>query len=98
MLSSLEAQLLLGLAFFALKAKSNLLRRLGLLVEDGLGLTTKTLLLRVVASLTLSEVGRLACFILGHLVERVLPALLGLAVSLSLLRNVNHFSFLFSDR
>jgi len=97
-LSSLEAQLLLGLAVFALKAKSNLLRRLGLLVEDGLGLATKTLLLRVVASLTLSEVGRLACFILGHLVERVLPALLALAVSLSLLRNVNHFSYLFSDR
>lgn len=39
-----------------------------LLVEDGLGLTTVTLLLPVVTALTLGEQGGLTSLVLGHLV------------------------------
>jgi hypothetical protein len=39
-LAALQCELRLGLAHVALQSQHNLLRRLGLLVEDGLGLTT----------------------------------------------------------
>lgn len=39
-LASLESELCLSLADVALQSQHNLLRRLSLLVEDGLGLTT----------------------------------------------------------
>jgi hypothetical protein len=58
-LASLQSQLGLGLALGALKTKHNLLGRLGLLVEDGLCLTTVTALLSVVTTLTLGEEGSL---------------------------------------
>lgn len=52
-LAALQRQLLLGLAGGALETQHDLLGRLGLLVEDGLGLTTITALLSVVTALTL---------------------------------------------
>lgn len=54
---------------------------LGLLVEDGLGLTTVTALLPVVTTLTLGGKRVLALLVLGNLVGGVLLASLVLAVS-----------------
>lgn len=54
---------------------------LGLLVEDGLGLTTVTALLPVVTTLTLGRKRVLALLVLGNLVGGVLLASLVLAVS-----------------
>lgn len=59
MLAALQGELLLGLASSALETQDDLLGSLGLLVEDGLGLTTVTTLLPVVAALTLGEEGGL---------------------------------------
>jgi hypothetical protein len=58
-LAALQCQLGLGLALGALQSEHDLLGGLGLLVEDGLGLTTVTALLPVVTTLTLSEKGSL---------------------------------------
>ena len=55
MLTPLETKLRLGLAVHALEPKHDLLRRLGLLVEHGLGLTSVTGLFAVVSALSLSE-------------------------------------------
>lgn len=52
-LAALQRKLLLGLAAGALETQDNLLGSLGLLVEDGLGLTTITALLTVITTLTL---------------------------------------------
>jgi hypothetical protein len=54
-LASLQSQLSLGFALRALQSEHNLLGGLGLLVEDGFGLTTVTALLPVVTALTLGE-------------------------------------------
>lgn len=89
MLASLQQQLRAGLAYHALQTQHNLLRGLGLLVENGLGLTTVTLLLTVVSALTLGKQRRLAGLVLRHLVLRVLAALLAFAVRLSRLGYVN---------
>ena len=89
MLGSLEAQLLLGLTFFTFKTKDNLTCGLGLLVEDGLGLSSETHLLRVVTSLSLREVGGLSGLVLGDLVKGVLLALTR-TVSLAFLGYVHH--------
>ena len=51
-LAALQGALQLVAALGALQTQHHLLRGLGLLVEDGLGLTTKTLLLAVVTTLT----------------------------------------------
>lgn len=59
-LAALQSQLLLGLAGSALETQDNLLGGLGLLVEDGLGLTTVTTLLPVVTTLTLGVQGGLS--------------------------------------
>jgi len=53
---------------------------LGLLVEDGLGLTTVTGLLTVVTTLSLGGERVLALLVLGHLVRGVLLASLSPAV------------------
>ena len=74
MFGSLDAQLLLGLAFFTFKTKDDLTRGLGLLVEDGLGLPTETHLLRVITSLSLRKVRGFSGLVLGHLVEGMLLA------------------------
>lgn len=89
-LAPLDDELLLSLALLALQTQCDLLGRLGLLVKDGLGLTTKTSLLVVVPPLALGEVGGLTSLVLIHLVNRVLPALLGLAESPPFLGNVHH--------
>lgn len=89
MLASLQGQLQLGLALDALQPQHDLLGGLGLLVEDGLGLTTITALLPVVTSLTLGEQGGLASLVLGDLVLGVLAALLALAVGVTGLGNVD---------
>lgn len=60
-LAALQGELLLGLASSALETQDDLLGGLGLLVEDGLGLTTVTTLLPVVTALTLGEEGGLNC-------------------------------------
>jgi hypothetical protein len=60
-------------------------------VEDGLGLSTETHLLRVVTTLSLGEVGGLSRLVLGNLVNLVLTALFAGAVSLTFLGYVNHF-------
>ena len=59
MLATLQRELLLLLASSALKTQDDLLGSLGLLVEDGLGLTTITALLPVVTTLTLGVQGGL---------------------------------------
>lgn len=89
MLATLQRQLALGLALNTFQAQDDLLRGLGLLVEDGLGLTTVTALLAVVTALTLGEEGSLAGLVLGHLVLGVLAALLALAVGVAGLGNVD---------
>jgi hypothetical protein len=58
-LAALQGELLLGLAGSALETEDDLLGGLGLLVEDGLGLTTVTALLPVVTALTLGVQGGL---------------------------------------
>lgn len=74
-LAALQHLLVLGLARGALHAQRNLLGRLGLLVEDGLGLATVAGLLAVVAALALDVQGRLAGLVLGDLLGGVLFAL-----------------------
>jgi hypothetical protein len=91
-LASLQGQLALGLALDALQSQDDLLGGLGLLVEDGLGLTTVTALLSVVTALTLGEQRGLASLVLGDLVLCVLAALLALAVGVSGLGNVDLFA------
>lgn len=88
-LATLQGQLALGLALDALQSQHNLLGGLGLLVEDGLGLTTITGLLAVVTTLSLGEKRGLASLVLGDLVLGVLAALLALAVGVSGLGNVD---------
>merc|ERR1719336_2699381 len=65
----------LGLALGALKLQHNLLRRLGLLLEDGLGLAAVARLLLVVTALALCAQGGLASLVLRNLVGGVLLAL-----------------------
>ena len=61
-----------------------------LLVEDRLWLTTKTLLLSVVSSGTLSNLAVLALLVLGDFVDGVLLALVTGAVCLLSLRESDH--------
>ena len=68
-----------GLAHLALQAQHDLLRRLGLFVEDGLGLAAEPGLLPVVAPLSLGVERGLAGLVLGDLVHLVLAAGLALA-------------------
>lgn len=74
-----------------------LLRRLGLLVEDGLRLATEPALLTVVAPLTLDEEGVLALLVEGGLVNGMLPLALAEGPALRWVRD--HFeSHAFLDR
>jgi len=88
-LASLQRQLCLCLAHGALQSQHDLLRCLGFLVEDGLGLTTITALLTVITTLSLREERSLAGLVLGNLVLGVLLAGLALAVCPSGLGNVH---------
>ena len=71
-LATLEGNVRAVLALGALETQNDLLGGLGLLVEDGLGLTTVTLLLPVVTTLTLSVERSLTSLVLGDLVGAVL--------------------------
>ena len=71
LLAALEGHLHLVLADGALQTEYDLLGRLRLLVEDGLGLTTVTRLLAVVTALALGGQGVLALLVLRHLVRPI---------------------------
>lgn len=87
MLAALQRGLFAVLALGALHTQHNLLGGLGLLPEDGLGLTTETLLFTIVTTTTLGGTALLRLLVLGHLVQLVAPALL--AEGLTLLGNVH---------
>lgn len=89
-LASLDRQLLTGFALGALHSKDDLLGGLGLLTQDGLGLTTEALLFSVVTTTSLGGAGLLALLVLGHFVEGVLLAL-ALAVGAAGFGHVDHF-------
>lgn len=57
MLAPLQRQLCLRLARRTLQSQHNLLRSLGLLVENGFGLTTVTGLFSIITTLSLREKG-----------------------------------------
>ena len=79
------------LAASASELEDNLLGGLGLLVEDGLGLTTISGLLTVVTALTLGEETGLASLVLDDLELLVLVASGGAAEHLLLLGELDHF-------
>ena len=87
-LASLNGKHSLSLAFGAFKLQDDLLSSLGLLAEDGLGLSTETCLLTIVTSLTLSNKGSLTSFVLSHLHGGVLLA--AFAMGIASLRNGHH--------
>jgi len=90
-LASFDGNLILSLAVGALQPEDDLLGGLGLLSEDGLGLSTVSLLLAVVTTLALGLQRVLTLLVLRHLVKRVLPAFGGGTESAASLGNVNHF-------
>lgn len=87
-LAALQHSLHLVLANSAFHTKGDLLGSLGLLVEDGLGLTTVTGLLALVTTGTLGKLGGLTSLVLGDLVDGVLLALLTRAIGLAGLGDV----------
>ena len=97
MLSSLQTQLLLGLALLTFQTQYNLTCGLGLLVEDGLGLSPKTHLLGIVPTLSLCKVGSLSGLVLGDLVHGVLLALAS-TVGLAFFGYVHHLCKLREER
>ena len=86
-LASLDGDKSSSLAGSALELECNLLGGLGLLSENGLGLSSETSLLGIISSLSLSDGGSLASLVLLHLVGGMLQALT--AVSPHLLGNVD---------
>ena len=86
-LAASNGMLVLTLAFRAFQTQNDLLCGLGLLAEDGLGLTTKALLFAIVAALALGKIGRLAGLVLRYFVIGVLLAF-AWAKCLLCLRNV----------
>jgi len=90
-LASFDGHLILSLAVRALQPEDDLLGGLGLLSEDGLGLSTVSLLLAVVTTLALGLERIFTLLVLRHLVKRVLPAFGGGTESAASFRNVNHF-------
>ena len=90
-LGTLDGEHALALALGALELEDDLLGGLGLLAEDGLGLSTETGLFAVVTSLTLGHDGGLASLVLGDLLRGVLLA--PLAVRVASLGNRDHPSY-----
>jgi len=90
--ASLEGDLLLVLARRAFHSQDNLLCGLGLLLEDGLGLTTETGLFAIVSSLTLGEKRGLTSLVLSHLMEAMTLAFAAAAEGVSGFWNVDHFT------
>ena len=79
-----------GLALGALQSEGDFLGGLGLLAEDGLGLTSITRLLAVITSSTLRSLALLTFLVLRDLVDNVGAALA--AVGLAGLGNHHHFN------
>merc|ERR1719471_31770 len=88
MLGSLDGTLVLPLALSALQPQDQLLGGLGLLSQDGLGLTSESLLLTVVPAPALGLLRLGGLLVLGHLHLGVLVAL-G-AVGVTTLGHVHH--------
>jgi len=89
-LAPFERQLGLELAHRTFQSQHNLLCGLGLLVEDGLSLTTITRLLAIVTTPSLG-IGRVfALLVLCDLVRSVLPAGLAFAVGSASFGDVDH--------
>merc|ERR1712228_434094 len=72
-LRSLDRTLVLPLALGALQPQHQLLGGLGLLPQDGLGLTTESLLLAIVPASALGLLGLRGLLVLGNLHLHVLP-------------------------
>jgi hypothetical protein len=89
-------QMLMTIHTGTFKTEDNLLGSLGLLVENGLGLTTITGLLTVITSLTLSEERSFTSLVLSNLVRSVLLTLGTLAVGVTGLGNVDLIILLIS--
>ena len=89
MLRALEHVLDNHLAVRALELQHNLLGRLRLLVEDGLGLTTIAGLFTIVTTFTLGKNGGFTSLVLGNLVGGVTTALLTGTEGFTSLRNVD---------
>merc|ERR1719270_1038071 len=87
-LGSLDGALILPLALSTLQPQNQLLGGLGLLSQDRLGLTSKSLLLTIVPTSSLSLLGLSGFLVLGHLHLGVLVAL-G-AVGVTTLGHVHH--------
>ena len=90
MLGSFQCQLLPTLTFLAFQPQNNLTGGLSLLVEDGLSLTSESHLLRIITTLSLSEIRRLTSLVLCYLMNSVLAALLRCAESFTLFWNIDH--------
>ena len=79
----------LGLGAF--EFEHNLLGVLGLLSEDGFGLSSETLLFHVISSFSLGNQTGFAGLVLGHFVDRVLMQFS--AVTSNRLWDMYHFAF-----
>ena len=88
-LASLDHTEALCLALGALELEHDLLGVLCLLSEDGLGLSTETLLFHIISSLTSGSKGILSFLVLGNLVDSMLLELS--AVSSHRLWDMYHF-------
>ena len=88
LLASTNAPLHFARALLALENDADFLGRLGLFVEDGLGLASKALLLPVISPLALRHERVFPLLVLGHLVVHVLVALA--TVCSNCLRELNH--------
>merc|ERR1719266_2700661 len=87
---SLDGMLVLPFALGALEPQHQLLGGLGLLPQDGLGLTTETLLFTVVPSPSLGLLRLSGLLILSHFEQLVRQAFRVGAVGLPELGNVHH--------
>ena len=89
--ASFDNSEIFGLGFSALELEHNLFGLLCLLSENGLGLSSKSLLFHIVTSLTLGGQGSLTSLVLGNFLDGV--ALCLSAVRSNSLWNVDHFAF-----
>merc|ERR1711942_517975 len=95
MLASFDDDLIFALAIRAFQSEDDLFGGLGLLSEDGLGLTSVSFLLAVVTTLALSLQRVLALLVLRHFVDRMLSALGRGTESATSFGNVHHFFMFF---
>merc|ERR1711942_389204 len=91
MLASFDDDLIFALAIRAFQSEDALFRGLGLLSEDGLSLTSVSLLLSVVTPLALSLERILAFLVLRYFVQGVFSAFSRAAESPTSFGNVHHF-------